>query len=246
VETNVAQQRFARLTRWILGGLSAAIFCVAAPVHAQSTSGTQQSTSNGPVAHGTIAIAAPVTYDNKYEIFGGLSYMNFKAGPYLPHTMNMGGSEVMGTYWLRRGLGRYVAPSRLGLAADYRFEAGTTPTAIPGRFGLNRTLVYQNMVMGGVQVRGPKNQFFATGLHVLAGESWGNFSRGTEPAAPPEAVGLYTDRSAFISAIGASLDINQSKHWAIRLSPDLILSRFGTYTDTRFAIAGGLVYRFGK
>jgi hypothetical protein len=244
VETNVAQQRFARLTQWILAGLLAAIFCMAAPAQAQSTSGSS-STPDEPVAHGTIAVAAPVTYDNKYEVFGGLNYMHFKAGPFLPQGMNMGGGELMGTYWLRNGAGRYIKPNLLGLAVDYRFDAGTTPVQ-PNPVGLNRTLVYQNILMGGVQVRGPRNQFFATGLHVLAGRSWGNFSHGTQPASPPERVGLYTDRSAFISAIGASLDINESKKIAIRLSPDLMLSRFGTYTATHFAIAGGILYRFGK
>lgn len=241
METNVAQQRFARLTRWILAGLFAATFCMAA--QAQSSSGSS-STADEPVAHGTIAVAAPVTYDNKLEVFGGLNYMGFKAGPYLPQSMNMGGGELMGTYWLRSGWRRYLAPNVLGLAVDYRLDAGTTPVQ-PNPVGLNRTLVYQNILMGGVQVRGPNNQFFATGLHVLVGNSWGNFSHGTSPT-PPERVGLYTDRSAFISAIGGSLDINQSKQFAIRLSPDLMLSRFGTYTGTHFAIAGGLVFRFNR
>jgi len=95
-------------------------------------------------------------------------------------------------------------------------------------------------------VRGPRNQFFATGLHALAGESWANFSIGTGAAAPPAAVGLYNNHGAFMSAVGVSVDINQSKHWAIRLSPDLMMSHFGTYFDTRFAISGGLIYRFGK
>ncbi len=156
METNVAQQRFARLTGWILAGLFAAIFCTAA--QAQSSSGTP----DGPVAHGTIATAAPVTYDNRFEIFGGLNYMGFKAGPYLTQNMNMGGGEVMGTYWLRKGLGRYIKPNVLGLAADYRFDAGTTPVQ-PNPVGLNRTLVYQNILMGGVQVRGPRNEFVALG-----------------------------------------------------------------------------------
>jgi hypothetical protein len=250
VEANAARGLTARLTHRILGGLCAAVLCLSASIlclsaNAQSTSGTTTSSSTLPVAHGTIATAAPVTYDNTYEVFGGLSYMRFKAGPYLVQGMNMGGGELMGTYWLHNGAGRYIAPNRLGFDADYRFEAGTTPVAV-NAYNLNRTLVYQNILMGGVSLRGPRNQFFATNLHVLAGRSWANFSHGTLPAAPPQAVGLYTDRSAFISAIGMSLDINQSKHWAVRLSPDLMLSRFGTYTLTDIAIGGGVLYRFGK
>ena len=246
METNVAQRRIVRLTGWMLTGLFAVIFCVAVPVQAQAqstSSSDTQSEPDEPVAHGTIATAAPVTYDNRYEIFGGLSYMGFKAGPYLTQNMNMGGGELLGTYWLRNGLGRYIKPNVLGVAADYRFEAGTTPVQV-NPVGLNRTLVYQDIVMGGVQVRGPRNEFFATNLHLLGGMSWANFSHGTEPAAPPQRVGLYGDSSAFMGAIGASLDINQSKQFAIRLSPDLMLSHFGSYTDTRFAIGVGVIYRF--
>jgi hypothetical protein len=246
---NTAQRQIARLTGLVLGGLLAAIFCVAAPAHAwaQSTSASSSDSSDGPVAHGTIATAAPVSYDNKYEFFAGLNYMGFRAGPNLPSSMNMGGGELLGTYWLRNGVGRYAKPNVLGLAVDYRFDAGTTPIMINGFQGLNRTLVFQNMIMGGVQVRGPRNDFFATDLHVLAGNSWGNFSHGTAPHPPDEpGIGLYTDRSAFISAIGGSLDINQSKNFAFRLSPDLMLSRFGSYTATQFAISLGVVYRFDK
>jgi hypothetical protein len=245
VETNAAQQRIARLTGWMLAGLFAAIFCTAAPVHAQApstSSSDTQNTPDEPVAHGTIAIAAPVTYDNRFEIFGGLNYMGFKAGPYLTQNMNMGGAEVMGTYWLRNGAGRYIKPNVLGLVADYRFDAGTTPVQV-NPVGLNRTLVYQDILMGGVQVRGPRNEFAALSAHVLGGVSWANFSHGTSPT-PPTRVGLYSDGSAFMGAIGASVDINQSKHFAVRLSPDLMLSHFGTYTDTRFAISGGILYRF--
>jgi hypothetical protein len=241
VETNVARGLTARRTQWILSGLFAAIFCVAA--HAQSTSAADTQSSSGPVAHGTIATVAPVTYDNKYEIFGGLNYSAFKAGPYLTQNMNMGGAELMGTYWLN-GVGNHIAPGRLGLAADYRFDAGTTPVAV-NHFNLNRTLVFQDMAMGGVQVRGPKNQFFATDLHWLAGMTWANFSHGTKPT-PPNQVGLYNNGHAFVSAIGMSVDINESKQFAIRLSPDLMLTHFGTYMDTRFAISGGIIYRFGK
>src|ERR1035441_2400469 len=61
--------------------------------------------------------AAPITYDNKYEVYGGLSYMNFKAGENLPKRMNLGGAEIQGTYWLT---------SKWGLSAEYRGAAGTT------------------------------------------------------------------------------------------------------------------------
>src|SRR5665213_2928790 len=59
------------------------------------------------------------SYDNKVELYGGLNFMNGQAGQNLPKRYNMGGAEGMFTYWLG---------SRLGIAADYRWGGGTTPT----------------------------------------------------------------------------------------------------------------------
>src|SRR5260370_40835382 len=95
-----------------------------------------------------IGPAAPVTYDNRYEIYGGLSFMNFQAGQALPTRMNLGGGEVSGTYW--------ITP-RIGATAEWRGEWGTTPVN-PNAFNVNRPLVYMNMGLLGAQYRGPKNQ----------------------------------------------------------------------------------------
>jgi hypothetical protein len=57
---------------------------------------------------------------------------------------------------------------------------------------------------------------------------------------------MYTNRTKPMAALGGSVDINRSKNWAIRLSPDLILEHFGSETREFFAISGGVVYRIGK
>ena len=49
-----------------------------------------------------------------------------------------------------------------------------------------------------------------------------------------------------MAALGGSLDINRSKHWAVRVSPDLILEHFGSETREFVAVSGGVLYRFGK
>jgi hypothetical protein len=189
--------------------------------------------------------AAPVTYDNKYEIYGGLNLMNFKAGENLPKRMNLGGAEIAGTYW--------ITP-KIGLTAEYRGEAGTTqvfPNA--GIYGIHRPLVYMNMGMFGAQYRGPRNQHAAINYHAYGGIANGVFDAGTQGAGPGNVfsatenarlVGLYANHSAAIFALGGSLDMNRSKNWAIRLSPDLILEHFGNETREFFAISGGVVYRF--
>jgi hypothetical protein len=192
-------------------------------------------------ATGKLAAAPPVSYANRYEIYGGLNFMNFQAGQNLPTRMNFGGGEILGTYWLTK---------RVGLAADYRGEAGTTPVfpsapIPPNPNYINRPLVYMNMGMLGAQLRGPKNQFAAINLHGYFGVAHGVFDGGTG-GVPPEDVGLYSNRTKPIAALGGSLDINRSKNLAVRLSPDLILEHFGTETREFFAISAGVVYRFGK
>jgi hypothetical protein len=189
--------------------------------------------------------AAPVTYDNKYEIYAGLNYMNFKAGENLPTRMNLGGAEIEGTYWLT---------GKWGLAAEYRGGAGTTqvfPNA--GPLGIHRPLVFMNDALFGAQYRGPRNQHAALNYHAYGGMAMGVFDDGTQGAGPgnlltptenAQYVGLYANHTAPIFALGGSLDFNRSKNWAVRLSPDLILEHFGNETREFFAISGGIVYRF--
>jgi hypothetical protein len=189
--------------------------------------------------------AAPVTYDNKWEIYGGLNYMNFKAGENLPKRMNLGGAEIEGTYWLT---------PKLGLAAEYRGGAGTTQVfPIASNFGIHRPMVFMNDALFGVQYRGPKNQHAALNYHAYGGLAMGVFDDGTQGAGPGDVfspttnanlVGLYANHTAPLFAVGGSLDMNRSKNWAVRLSPDLILEHFGNEEREFFAISGGIVYRF--
>ena len=193
----------------------------------------EQAQQRTTLTTGKLAAAAPVTYDNRYEIYGGINLQNFQAGQNLPKRMNLGGVEVMGTYWLT---------GRLGVAGDFRGEAGTTPV-FPNPY-TSRPLVVLYTGMAGVQYRGPRNQRFAVDYHALGGVSHGDFTETPLPAG--ETVGLYTNRTKPIFALGGSLDYNRSKNLAFRLSPDLILEHFGTETREFFAISGGIVYRLGK
>jgi hypothetical protein len=199
-------------------------------------------------------------YDNRYEVFGGLSYANGQAGQNLASKYNMGGGEAMFTYWLGHG-----PVGRLGVSADYRFEAGTTPTiANPGNnpaVHLNRVLVMQNIFSGGVAYRAFKNRYFAIDYHALAGATDGIFDHATQnyPGGSPVSacpaqqttgqtgnLGLYCNHLAPWGAAGGSIDFNESAHLAVRLSPEMIFEHFGTETREYFSIGGGVIYRFGK
>ena len=196
----------------------------------QGTGQGQDETS--PTITSKLADRPPVTYDNKYEIYGGIGLENFQAGQQLPKKMIFGNAEVMGTYWLT---------GKLGVAADFRGGAGTTQV-FPNT-DKSRPLVVRYTGMGGVQYRGPRNQFAAINYHAFAGASYGVFD---ETARQDLNVGLYTNRTAPVAALGGSVDFNRSKKLAFRLQPDLIFEHFGDETREFFALSGGVIYRFGK
>jgi hypothetical protein len=247
------QGRVTGARRWVVstgaGVLAAGLLIVGAAQGQTSTSSsTTDQTPTAPRPLGKIALAALPSYDNRYEIFGGLNFMNFQAGQALPNRMNLGGGELLGTYWLNK---------KLGVAADYRIDAGTTPVFANGGttpesfYGTgvnNRPLVYLNTFMLGGQYRGPKNQYVAIDYHALFGVSDGTFNYSLKNVIPIyySNIGLYTNRTKPIAALGGSIDFNRSKNFAVRLSPDLILEHFGTETREFFGISGGVIYRFGK
>ena len=189
-----------------------------------------------PTGNGKLGPAAPVTYANKWELYGGVNFMNFQAGQALPKRMNMGGAEGSITYWLNK---------KVGLVGDYRWEGGTTP--VLANPYVNRPGVILNIGMFGVQYRGPKNQYVAINYHAYGGVAYGIFNLSTKNIpAQLNNVGLYGNGPAGMEALGGSIDFNRAKNWAFRLSPDLILEQFGTGTSEFFAISGGVVYRFGN
>jgi hypothetical protein len=225
---------------------------------AQSSS----SSPSGTAAPGTVAVSgvnvqalaenAVTKYDNRWEVYGGLAYANGQAGQNLPKHYNMGGVEVMGTYWLGSHFG--IPSNRVGLVADYRDGFGTTPVFSQADiFGFHRILVYQNIFSGGLQYRWLKNRYVALDIHGLAGATHGTFDtaitgypagRTIEPTTA--FVGVYNDHTAGWGAAGGSIDFNYSPKVALRLQPDLVFEHLGTDTKEFFGISMGLNYRFGK
>jgi len=181
---------------------------------------------------GKLAAAPPVTYDNRFEVFGGLNYMNFQAGQNVSKLMNLGGAEISGTYWVTR---------RWGAVADYRGDAGTSPVTPNGIFNGN-ALVVLNTGMLGAQYRVAQNQRVAFDAHALGGVSHGWF----DETLPSTASQFYTNRTKPMFALGGSVDFNRSKNFAIRFSPDLILEHYGTETREFFSASAGILYRFGQ
>jgi hypothetical protein len=222
--------------RVMMGALTAVMLTAAATSGFGQAAQVSQSPQSAPLPptpkKSKIGPAAPVTYDNKWELYGGINFMNFQAGQNLPKRMNMGGGELLGTYW--------ITP-KWGLGAEWRGEWGTTPVQ-PNIVFNGRALASLNGGLLGAQYRGPKNQYAALNFHGYFGAMYGKF----DYTANPTVMGMYTNRTKPMAALGGSVDINRSKNWAIRISPDLILEHFGTETREFVAVSGGVVYRFGN
>ena len=213
--------------------------------------GTKAATGNAAAA---LEQNAVTKYDNRWEVYGGLAYANGQAGQNLAKHYNMGGVEVMGTYWLGSHFG--IPSNHLGVVADYRDGFGTSPVLPQASiFGLNRILVYQNIFSGGLQYRWIKNRYVALDLHGLAGASHGTFDTAitgyptnmyTSQQPTTAFVGVYSNSTTPWGAAGGSIDFNYSPRVAVRLQPDITFEHFGTETREFFGISMGLAYRFGK
>jgi hypothetical protein len=195
-------------------------------------------------AQDTFKPPPPVTYTEKYEVYGGFNFANGQAGQNLPKRYNMAGGEVMGTYWLT---------PKWGVAADGRFEGGTTPV-LPSGQATNppvqtRPYVSQIIGMGGAQYHWFGNQHAGVNLHALAGVANGDFDHSNPnlvPALFQNATGLYSNRTSFMGTAGGSIDFNRSARWAIRLSPEIVFEHFGTELREFVYVSGGVIYRFGN
>ena len=216
----------ARITRWTGTALLLAA-CTTAALHAQDT----------------FRPAQPVTYTQKYEVFGGINYMNGQAGQNLPKRFNMAGGEVMATDWLT---------PKYGVAADVRYTAGTTPV-LPGAQATSppiqtRPLVSELAYMGGLQYHWGGNQHVGVNLHALAGAASGDFDHSNPSLSPAVFVGttgLYSNHTSFMGTAGGSFDFNRSARWAVRVSPEIVFEHFGTELREFVYVSGGVLYRFG-
>ncbi|SEC22989.1 hypothetical protein [Terriglobus roseus] len=195
-------------------------------------------------AQDTFRPPPPVTYTEKYEVYGGINFMNGQAGQDLPKRYNMAGGEVMGTYWLT---------PKYGVAADVRWEGGTTPV-LPAAQSTSpsvqtRPFVSQTIYMGGLHYHLTGNQLVGMNLHALAGAASGNFDH-SNPGLPSStffnATGLYTNRTSAMGVAGASFDFNRSSRLALRISPEIVFEHFGNELREFVYVSGGVLYRFGN
>lgn len=224
------------LEDWALGfvarglGLALLSFMLGPLAHAQVVPPAQTVPETPTLQNETLK---PVDYREKYDIYAGFASSHFNAGPALIPGANLGGFDVQGTMWLRR---------RLGVTANVRGYYGTTGV-VPNPYGIHGPFIYEHLFMGGPSFRGPKNEHAALTFHALVGGSYGIFNSAVDQGLTGPNLGLFNNGVALATALGGSLDLNRSAKFAIRLSPDYLLTRFGGVSQNEFAISIGVLYR---
>ena len=227
----------------LLGTLLLAAAVTSGTAHAQAAPGgsqpSQSSDSNKLPPPPTIdanvnqnLTLADVRYDNRYEVYGGLSSYHANAGYQLIGGANLGGFDIQGTRWLT---------PRLGATVNVRGEYGTIGVA-PNPFLIRGPFIMEHMGMGGISYRAKQGKPAAVDFHALFGANYGIFDHALDGVAPAK-VGLFPNQTSFTTALGGSLDLNRSPQLAFRISPDYVYTHFGGIAQNEFSISVGILYR---
>jgi hypothetical protein len=189
---------------------------------------------------------AGVKYDYPWEIYGGLAYSHFDAGPHTFQGANLGGfdARVVREFGTRWGIGVN--------ARGYYGTSGTTPNCGscsgggPNAGPIEGPFVSEHMLLAGPEYRLKANEHAAMMLHAFVGTAYGDFTRGLDGVSPAS-VGFFNDQFTTAMALGGSIDLNRSPRLVFRIAPDATLTDFGNNGFTeQFAISVGIVYRMGK
>jgi hypothetical protein len=174
------------------------------------------------------------TYSHKYEMYFGGGYLRFRPGSSL--------QKINESAW-NVGITDYIA-GKLGVTADFRGYYGTTYTNV-NEFQVFSPSVSQYTFMAGPQLRLYEGQHWAWSGNVLAGIGHGNFGTGTG-GLPPQLIGLYPDANVVNVSVGANIDYNLGPGLAIRLTPNYLLTDYGSELQHNLGFNAGIVYRFGR
>ncbi|HVJ08442.1 MAG TPA: hypothetical protein VM554_08645 [Acidisarcina sp.] len=178
---------------------------------------------------------AGVRYDNNWQLYFGAGFRHFNAGPNLFHGASLGGPDVQITRRLSH---------RWAVTGNGRGYWGTSGAA-PNKYGIEGPMVSEYLFLGGPEYRGPRNEHAALNFHALVGGARATYDSDLGKV-PPGAVGFYNNGTSFAGAFGGSLDLNRSPRWALRISPDMMLTHHGSEYQEQFALSVGVLYRWTK
>lgn len=183
-----------------------------------------------------------VTYHYKWQVYVGMAYTNFIAGPQLVQNASLGGVDAQ--------VGRFFTP-KWGILGNYRGYFGTSGVE-PNYYNIRGPFVSEQFAVFGPEYRLIANKHLSVNTHALFGTAYGDFQRATAPLSRQQVedqLGLFGNQWTPGAVIGGALTLNRNQHWAFRLEPDATLTRFNnpngpTGIQYQFALSVGVVYRF--
>jgi hypothetical protein len=174
------------------------------------------------------------TYTHQYEVYGGGGYLRFTPGTHLQHL-----NEAA---W-NAGFTDYVK-GKIGVTVDFRGYYGTAFTYI-NQYQVFNPSISQYTFLAGPQVRLVERQHWGISANALVGGGHGNFGTGTG-GLPPTLIGLYPDSTAFNLSIGVPIDYNLGPTFAIRITPNYLMTDYGSEIQNNLGWNAGVVWRFGR
>ncbi|HZD49889.1 MAG TPA: hypothetical protein VE178_14205 [Silvibacterium sp.] len=174
------------------------------------------------------------TYTHKYEVYGGGGYLRFTPGSTLQHLNEAAWNAGFTDYF----------KGKIGITADFRGYYGTAFTYI-NQYQVFNPSISQYTFLAGPQVRLMEKQHWGISANALVGGGHGNFSTNTG-GLPGTLIGLYPDGTTFNLSIGVPIDYNLGPTFAIRLTPNYLMTTYGSDVQNNLGWNIGVVWRFGR
>jgi hypothetical protein len=175
------------------------------------------------------------TYSHKYEVYGGGGYQRFRPGQHL---------QSINEYVWNSGFTAYVWP-RIGLTGELRGNYGDAYTG-QNIYAIFKPSISQYLAMAGPQYRIVRLEHVGVGAQVLVGVAKGIFN-GNSAGFPGTLLGMWPNGSGVTVSAGIPIDFNLGPGLAVRLTPDDIVTTFGSATQVKnLGFTSGIVYRFGR
>jgi len=203
-----------------------------------------QSTASPTAGNGTYIASDPlasVRYDNRYDVSLGMAYDHIKAGPNVLQGANLGGLDLSASYWFAK---------HWAVEGSGRYYLGSSGVGMPNTANVVGPFVSEQVFVAGPEWLGPHNKHGALIAHAMFGGA--HFDSHEYPLTP-QGVNFYNNQVAPAAIIGGHMDLNRSARWVFRITPDAVMTHYGTnygsnisQYDVNFAISVGIQYKFQK
>lgn len=176
-----------------------------------------------------------VAQDNKFDVFGGYSFVHASDPVTATFTCPAGTCPIT-TSTFHPNLNGWEA------AGTFKFTSWLGGTAdFSGHYGsVGSSSAHLQTYLFGPTVSLPRD--VSPFVHVLFGDAHESNGSGVQG---PESVIIPTSRSAFATAIGAGIDIKVLPFASIRLIQiDYLLTRFNSSTQNQPRVSAGVLFHF--